>query len=76
MKMKISNKKLFWISIAFGTFLLLSSLISISVESGENYYIDDSLLGILVDHNVIALSIYILLVALMLATSLDVSTKK
>jgi len=42
-------------------FLAVSYFIKIKAESGGNYYVEDSLLGIIIFHNPLILGIYILI---------------
>lgn len=75
MKMKISNKKLFWFGLIFSFTLILSYFIPIGIDGGANYYVQDTLLGILIDHSVIGLSSYVLIAALILASSIEFHKK-
>jgi len=59
--MKIRNKKMFYLGIIFGIFLVLIYFIKFDVESGANYNVQDSLLGVLIFHNVFVFAIYVLI---------------
>jgi hypothetical protein len=75
MEIKISSLSLFWFGVGISLFLLISAIISVPVEGGSNYYTTDSLLGILINHDIVALSTYILIIALILASSCDLVRK-
>jgi uncharacterized membrane protein len=68
--MKIKNKKYFGIGIGALIFLILSYFIKIPIESGTNYLITDSLLGILIFHNLYILIIYSLIAIFLIWKSL------
>lgn len=59
--MKVKNKKYFGIGIGILSFLILSYFIKIPIESGETYIVTDTLLGILIFHNLYILIIYSLI---------------
>jgi len=59
--MKIKNKKYFGIGIGILAFLIISYLIKIPIESGETYIVTDTLLGILIFHNIFILIFYSLI---------------
>tara|TARA_Y100000310_G_scaffold345284_1_gene463411 strand:- start:5684 stop:5896 length:213 start_codon:yes stop_codon:yes gene_type:complete len=59
--MKIGNRLLFWIGIGLFVLLGISYFIGIDVESGANYIVQDSLLGILIFHNPFVFAFYILI---------------
>jgi len=42
-------------------FLFLAYFIPLTVDSGENYIVNDRLLGVLIFHNIFVLGIYILI---------------
>lgn len=69
--MKIKNKGLFYTSLGILCFMILSFFIKISYESGFNYEVQDSLLGILIFHNAYVLATYVIILALMFAKSVD-----
>lgn len=69
--MKIQNKKLFYSTIAISFLLFLSAFIEINVEQGANYNLVDSLLGIIIFHNVYVLSSIILILFIMFAKSIS-----
>ena len=54
--MKVKSKK--YIGIGIVVFLILPYFIKIPIESGETYVVTDSLLGILIFHNLYILIIY------------------
>tara|TARA_Y100000034_G_scaffold123127_1_gene169485 strand:- start:297 stop:506 length:210 start_codon:yes stop_codon:yes gene_type:complete len=68
--MKIRNKKYFRIGVGILIFLILSYFIKIPIESGTNYLITDSLLGILIFHNLYILIIYSLIATFLIWKSL------
>ena len=55
----MKNKK--YIGIGIVVLLILSYFIKIPIESGETYIVTDSLLGILIFHNIYILIIYSLI---------------
>ncbi len=59
--MKIISKPKFFTGIGIFIFLVFSYFIKILVESGSNYEDRDTLLGIIIFHNSIILSIYIII---------------
>jgi len=59
--MKIKNKKSFYTGIAILIFLLVSYFIKFQVDAGSNYLVYDSLLGILIFHNLFVLVAYIII---------------
>jgi hypothetical protein len=59
--MKIKNKKSFVFGVIILLILICSYFIKINLENGLNYYVEDSLLGIIIFHNVFFLLAYILL---------------
>jgi len=65
MKKKIS----FWIGISILVFLLVSYFIKFQVDSGSNYTTLDSLLGILIFHNIFVLLLYVLIVVVLIFKS-------
>ncbi|HVY01359.1 MAG TPA: hypothetical protein VHA12_01185 [Candidatus Nanoarchaeia archaeon] len=69
--MKIQNKKLFYSVIIISLLLFISSFIEINLEQGANYSVVDSLLGIIIFHNVYVLSSIILILSLMIAKSIS-----
>ncbi len=68
--MKIENRKYFGVGIGVLIFLILSYFINIPIESGTNYLITDSLLGILIFHNLYILIIYSLIAMFLICKSL------
>ena len=68
--MKIKNIKYFGIGVGILIFLILSYFIKIPIESGTNYLITDSLLGILIFHNLYILIIYSLVAMFLIWKSL------
>ncbi len=59
--MRIKRRIYFGAGILFGLFLIGSYFIKINTESGGNYVVRDSLLGIIIFHNVFILLLYILI---------------
>ena len=68
--MKIRNKKRFGIGIGTLSFLILAYFIKIPIESGANYLITDSLLGLLIFHNLYILITYSLIAIVLIWKSL------
>lgn len=71
MNVKIDNKRLFYTSLGISVFLILSYFIKFQIDAGANYTVKDSLLGILVFHNIYVISAYILVLAILFAKSLE-----
>lgn len=59
--MKIANKKIFYSGLGILIFLLISYFIRFEVDSGSNYIVEDTLLGILIFHSLFIFIIYILI---------------
>ena len=55
------NKILILIGLVIWLFLVISYFIPIEAESGANYIVEDSLLGIIIVHNIWLLISYILI---------------
>jgi len=68
--MKIRNKKYFGIGIGILAFLILSYFVKIPIDSGKNYLITDTILGILIFHNLYILIIYSLVAMILIWKSL------
>lgn len=64
--MKIENKKLFFAGIAILAILLLSYFIKLESESGANFEVKESLLGIIIFHSPIVLSTYLIIAVLLI----------
>jgi hypothetical protein len=60
--MKISKKWFFWIGIGLLILLPVSYFIKFKIESGADYILYDSLLGIIIFHNPFILGLYALIV--------------
>ena len=76
-KMKIQNKFKFYFGFFIGIFLLISYFINFDVDSGSNYIVKDSLLGVLIFHNPFILGIYVfIVVALILSGFINIRLKK
>lgn len=58
------------IGAALAIFLFLSYFIKINVDSGANYITKDSLLGVIIFHNIFVLIIYILIIVFLLYKSI------
>ena len=60
---KVKRKKtaFLWLGLLILTSLLISYFIPVKVESGANYIVNDSLLGIIIFHNPFVLGLYILI---------------
>jgi uncharacterized membrane protein len=69
--MKIQNKKLFYSAIIVALLLFFSAFIEINSEQGANYTVVDSLLGIIIFHNIYVLSSIILILFLIVAKSIS-----
>jgi len=62
----MKNKKIsFWVGIIIALFLTLSYYIKISVDSGANYVVKDSLLGIIIFHSPLILALYAIIVLIL-----------
>ncbi len=59
--MKIKKPIMFFSGIALLILIIIGYFSKINLESGSNYYIQDSLLGIIIFHNQFILGIYILI---------------
>lgn len=67
------NKKVyFWIGVALFVFLLASYFIKINIDSGSNYATQDSLLGILIFHNLFVLLFYIALILFIISRGIKI----
>lgn len=62
MQNKKINLTLFTTGVTLTIFMFISYFIKINIESGANYNVQDSLLGIIIFHNPIVLAIYVLIV--------------
>ncbi len=58
--MKIGNKTCFWLGISALVIMIVAYFIPINVDSGSNYVVVDSILGILIFHNAFILGLYLL----------------
>ena len=69
---KIKNKlKLsFWIGLIILILLLAGYFIKINIDSGFNYELKDSLLGILIFHNPFMLGLYVLIAIVLIVNGL------
>ena len=63
--MRIISHARFWIGIGLLFFFFLAYFVPIPVDSGSNYYVLDTLLGILIFHNAFILGFYILVAAIL-----------
>ncbi|MEK6925463.1 MAG: hypothetical protein AABW71_04480 [Nanoarchaeota archaeon] len=59
--MKIVNKLKFYFGILIILFLLFSYFISVNVESGANYIVTDTLLGIIIFHSLFVFIVYLII---------------
>lgn len=66
--MKLVNKLRFTIGLGIIVFLLFSYFFRIEIESGANYVITDTLLGIIIFHSFFVLVLYILIAAFFIFT--------
>lgn len=62
MQNKKINLTLFTTGVTLTIFMFISYFIKLNIESGANYNVQDSLLGIIIFHNPIVLAIYVLIV--------------
>jgi hypothetical protein len=67
------NKKIyFWMGIVLFLFLILSYFIKFEIDSGSNYSTRDSLLGILIFHNIFVLIFYIILILFIISKGIKI----
>ncbi len=67
------NKKIyFWIGIVLLIFLLVSYFIKFEIDSGLNYSTKDSLLGMLIFHNIFVLISYIVLIFFIISRGIKI----
>lgn len=59
--MKLVNRVRFYIGLLIVLFLVFSYFLRIEIDSGANYTVTDSLLGIIIFHNFFVLIIYSLI---------------
>ena len=71
-KVKIKKNAFFWTGICIFLFLLASYFIKIPVDSGFNFVVNDSLLGIIILHNPFVFAFYILILIVLLAKAVKV----
>lgn len=60
------KKILFWIGISLAILMVLSYFIKVNIDSGANYLIEDSVLGIIIFHNILVFTIYIIILILLI----------
>ena len=75
-KVKRKNTVFFWVGLLILAFLLTSYFIPIKVDSGANYMVKDSLLGIIIIHNPFILGIYILIGFIFIANGIKYNWNK
>lgn len=68
----MKNKNYFWIGILSFLFLLISYFIKINIDSGSNYVTRDSLLGILIFHNIFVLIFYGILILFFISKGIKI----
>ncbi len=68
--MKLISKFRFYLGIIVFLILIASYFVKFNVDVGDNYVEADSLLGILIFHNVFVLSFYILIGCLLVFTGI------
>ncbi len=68
--MKVKNPLRFYLGIILGFFLLISYFINFEIDSGSNYIVKDSLLGILIFHNLFIFAFYVLIFLWLILSSL------
>ena len=59
--MKVVNKLAFFSGIFVWIILFFSYFINLNVDVGDNYIVQDTLLGIIIFHNIFILSFYLLI---------------
>ncbi len=59
--MKVVNKLAFFSGIFVLLILFFSYFINLNVDVGDNYIVQDTLLGIIIFHNIFILSFYLLI---------------
>jgi len=62
----VKNKNYFWCGVILLVLLVLAYFIKFNVDSGDNYVVRDSLLGVLIFHNPFILGLYILIIVALL----------
>lgn len=67
--MKIVSRFRFYLGILIILFLLISYFISIDVDTGSNYVVSDTLLGIIIFHNLYLFILYLLIAGFLILTS-------
>ncbi len=65
-KSKTHGVILLIVGVLFGLFLIFSYFVSIPSVRGGNYYVWDSLLGIIIFHNLFVFIVYILILILLI----------
>lgn len=68
--MKIVNKSRFYIGISIVLFLVLSYFVNIDVDSGANYTVTDTLLGIIIFHNLYVFILYLIVSLFFIVTGI------
>ena len=68
--MKVKNPLRFYLGIILGFFLLISYFINFEIDSGSNYIVKDSLLGILIFHNFFIFAFYVFIALGLIISSL------
>ncbi|MEK6811314.1 MAG: hypothetical protein AABX96_02270 [Nanoarchaeota archaeon] len=68
--MRFVNKFRFFSGILLMLFLFGSYFVEIMVDSGVNYVTTDTLLGLVIFHNIFVLSFYILIACLLVLTGI------
>ncbi len=71
MKDKIKKKIWLYFGLAISVFLALSYFVKINTESGANYIVEDSLLGIVIFHNPFILLLYLLIAIVLIVMGID-----
>lgn len=66
--MKLVNKSRFYIGLLIVLFLVASYFLKIEIDSGANYTVTDSLLGIIIFHSFFVLVAYSLIALFFLVT--------
>ena len=72
----INNWVFFVVGILLVVFLAISYLIKIQVDSGANFTTYDSLLGIIIFHNIFVLGFYVLIALIMIVLGIILKKHK
>jgi len=73
---KVTKPALFWTGIGILVVLGLFYFVKLDVDSGENYIVQDSLLGIIIFHKAFILSFYVVIAAILMAAGIKFNNNK